>query len=181
MKRRGKDAASYVAAVFAFAVAIAAFGSTLAVVEPVLRPLPYVDPDGLVRVAEQTDDLNSRTGGMITLATLELLPTLLRDLDQTASFFPAGFVLEIENDYHDVNGLRASRAFLDLLGVVPSRGRWFEESDLEDRSVVISHALWGRLYNFDPLFLGGSLTIEGQPSIVVGVPAAGLFLSGTPY
>src|SRR5712671_6272157 len=63
--------------------------------------------------------------------------------------------------------------YFDLLGVSPQPGRGFlpEEDAGPGASpvVVISHALWQRLYNGDPGVTAKSIEINGRPYRIVGV------------
>src|SRR5208282_5455528 len=60
---------------------------------------------------------------------------------------------------------------LDVLGVQPALGRGFStEEDVSPRPVVVlSHALWSRLFGNDPQILGRAIQLDQQEYTVVGV------------
>jgi putative ABC transport system permease protein len=67
-----------------------------------------------------------------------------------------------------------SAGFFDLLGGHPQLGRTFTvEEDVPGSSVaVLGFALWKRLFGGDPAIVGRTLSIDGEPHVVIGVMAA---------
>jgi predicted permease len=65
--------------------------------------------------------------------------------------------------------------FFDLLGVTATVGRGFREEEGQapgrDPVIVISHALWTRVFAADPAVIGRSMTVNGTAFTVVGVAA----------
>ena len=70
------------------------------------------------------------------------------------------------------------------LGAVPEVGRLFVDEDAEladpgdttvPRSVLISHRLWRQAFGGDPSVVGGTISLNAWPAIVVGVMPAGFF------
>jgi predicted permease len=96
-----------------------------------------------------------------------------------------------------VSALRVEPNFFDLLGVQPSLGRGFlqsEGSDGHDNVVVLSWSAWQRYFHGDPGAIGQTLRDGGTPVTVVGVmprgftfpqvselPGAASSSSGEPY
>ena len=77
-------------------------------------------------------------------------------------------------------GARVSANLFSLLGAQPERGRGFlpeEDQPGRDRVVVISHELWMRRLGGDPGILNRTLSLNGQPHLVVGIMPAGIPLS----
>lgn len=69
-------------------------------------------------------------------------------------------------------GARTTANLIDLLGVRPQLGRWFDPA--EDRPgaalfIVISHGLWQEEFGGDPLVLGRTLTVNGEIGTILGV------------
>ena len=61
---------------------------------------------------------------------------------------------------------------LQVLGVNPAIGRTFtpeEELPGNGRVMLLTHDLWGRLFNGSPAALGQSITLNGEPHTVIGV------------
>jgi predicted permease len=71
----------------------------------------------------------------------------------------------------------ATATYLDVLGLRPSLGRWFDASE-EQRGApvvaVIGHQTWTRLFRADPSIVGRVIRMEGSPATIVGVAPADL-------
>ena len=63
--------------------------------------------------------------------------------------------------------------FFDLLGVAPAVGRGFRVDEAQapgrDPVIVISYALWTRVFAADPAVIGRSMTVNGTVFTVIGV------------
>jgi predicted permease len=73
--------------------------------------------------------------------------------------------------------MRVSSGFFHVLGSSPQLGREFterEETKGNEREVILSHSLWQRRFGGDPKVIGQTVTLSGQPFIIVGVMPAGL-------
>src|SRR5262249_51883293 len=128
----------------------------------VLQPLPYYDPDRLVRLTEyypkgayallndesQTMDVAACAAGLeLNLAQPGSAPVRLTGALVSASFFP-------------------------MLGVKAELGRAFHEGEDapgSNRVVILSHSLWQNLFGGAPDIIGRRITIEGSSREVIGV------------
>jgi predicted permease len=135
-----------------------------------LRPLPFPDPDALVRLCE-----GPRKGGGWGCMN-ELSPANYRDLKgMSASFEEMGAFTG--NSVNLVGGGEPRRLeitpvtneVLPLLGVGPMLGRVFEGSNDDMSAVVISHGLWQSQFAGDPEVLGRKVNLNGVPYTIVGV------------
>ncbi|HEX5707632.1 MAG TPA: ABC transporter permease, partial [Pyrinomonadaceae bacterium] len=143
----------------------------------VLRPLPYRDSERVVAV---WISLN-RAG----LEELELSAPEFTDLrerstvfEQAAAYEVQGFNLTGATEPERIRGASVSASLFPLLGVQPLAGRMLtEEEDRPgaDQVVVLSHALWRRLFNSDPSIVGKSVTLDGRSMTVVGVMPQGFY------
>ncbi len=78
-----------------------------------------------------------------------------------------------------VEGIRASSSFFSLLNIQPVQGRALlpdEDEPGKPPTAVISHRLWQRRFGADPNFVGKTISLNGQPTTVVGVLPASLSL-----
>jgi predicted permease len=144
-----------------------------------LRPLPYQDPDRLVRL--------SSTLEAEQLVRVGFSHTRFLEVEQRQQVFSAlgratfnGFTWTGRGDPEQLIGLHASAAMLPTLGLQPALGRNF--SSEEDRPggepvVLLADALWRQRFNGDPAILGQAMTLDGRPYTVIGVlpPAATAF------
>ena len=145
-----------IAAILVMALGIGATTAVFSVTDRVLlRPLPFADPDTLVRVWEKVPGYPQ----------LEPSPLNYRDWTERARSFEQ---LEAYMDL-PMNMLRAepmrvagaalTGSLLPMLGVQPSLGRLFttEESTLGGpNAAIISHRLWMHAF-------GGNRAVVGQP------------------
>ena len=132
-----------------------------------LRPLPFPDPDRLVRVAMQAPYLQISEGEFVDMR---------RDTKALASVAAyAGSSVSITGrdvDPERIQIARVSERFFEVLGVRTARGRLFttdEERPSGGPVAVLSHALWQRRYGGDRAIVGHTISINGQELTVVGI------------
>jgi putative ABC transport system permease protein len=160
------------AAVLVLTLGLGAVTSMFAVVDAlVLRPLPYPDPDRLVRI-EALDP----QGGFWPLSQPDLLDFRERSRTLTIAGWQARTLsFEATDGPRQIESAAVSAAFFDLLGRGALTGRLFsaaEDAPGGPRVVVVSRAFWTRQLQQDPTIVGRPLVFEGQPYTVVGVLAA---------
>jgi len=146
----------------------------------VIRPLPYPEPDRLIRWWE----LNPEGVGYLISQ-----PNFIEFRDQSAQYLEMAAWMSIDfsadtgGEPFQISVAASTASALDLLGAEPLLGRTFTEE--EDRPgadasvVVISHAVWQRGFAGDPDVVGRNLSIDGRPFTVIGVlPADFRFPTG---
>ncbi|MBI2510700.1 MAG: ABC transporter permease [Opitutae bacterium] len=167
-------------AVLALALGIGANVALFSVIDSVfLRPLPFREPDRIVRLSSTNEQQNFARIGFS-------YPRYLAVQDGQQVFsdlaFAAinGFTLTGRGDPQQVLGMHITANFLTTLGVRPLLGRNFNAD--EDRPggesvVMLSHAFWQKQFNADPSVLGQAITLDGRPHTIVGVlpPAMSAF------
>ena len=161
-----------VVAVLGLALGIGANVALFSVVNSIfLRPLPYHEPDRLVRLSS-TNPANNLT--RVGFSYPRYLDVLQRQQVFSAVAFSAGnaFTLTGRGDPEQLIGLHASAALLPTLGLEPVRGRNFsadEDRPGGERVAMISYTLWHRRFNADPSIVGQALTLDGAPYTIIGV------------
>jgi putative ABC transport system permease protein len=157
-------------AVVALALGIGANTAIFSVVNGVLlRPLPFEDPDKLVRLSEWSEQV---PGMSISY------PNFLDWREQNKVF--AGIAATQFDSYNltgagepeRLQGRNVSWNFFEVLGVRPSKGRAFapeEDHAGATRVCVISYGLWQRRFGGDEKILGKPLTLNDKSYTVVGV------------
>ncbi|HVQ16302.1 MAG TPA: ABC transporter permease, partial [Vicinamibacterales bacterium] len=136
-----------------------------------LRPLPYHEPDRLVRLAS-TDHANNLT--RIGFSYSRFLEVQQRQEVFSDLALSAGnaFTLIGRGVPEQVIGLQASATLLPTLGLQPIIGRNFspdEDRRGGPRVVLISRQMWRQRFNGDVSVLGQALTLDGAPYTITGV------------
>jgi putative ABC transport system permease protein len=161
------------AAVATLALGIGGATAVFSIAEAVfLRPLPFRDPDRLVRIWELT-----REGRRFSVSEPNYLDFRdnARTLERLAAYDDSrsGAVLGGGDEPRRVAAVLASHTLADVLGVAPRLGRWFDASEdrrsLAQPPVVLSHGIWQRHFGGDPEVLGRLTTIDDTPYMVAGV------------
>jgi predicted permease len=167
-------------AVIALALGIGANTAIFSVVNGVLlQPLPYRDPDHLMRLSETSPDF-----GTMSVAC----PNFVDWRDQNRSF--TGLASFRWEDYDVTGGERpehlsgkmVSADFFRVLGIRPVLGRDFDpQADRLGASpvVLIGGGLWSRRFGSNPAVLGNRLVLNGRSFTIAGVVPAGFQLEGT--
>jgi len=139
-----------------------------------LRPLPFPEPERLVRIYEDQTFRGYRE--------LEVSPGNFRDYKALSRSFesmgatmsgPAGSMNLVDRGEPrriDVTAMTAD--VLPLLGARPALGRTFTAADDlggAPGTVILSHALWTRQFGADPGVLGRSVRLDDAPYTVIGV------------
>jgi len=136
-----------------------------------LRPLPFREPDRLIRIA-LTHDWGE---GFYTLSPADFATVreLTQTLDGVSALYVRGNVQVSGGDEPiRITGGRATADFFSTLGVSPILGRTFlpgEDQPGRERVVVVSHRFWRGYLKSNPEILGRALAIDGIPHTVVGV------------
>jgi len=166
-------------AVFAIGLLALGMGATTAmfsVVDAVfLKPLPFPEPERMVRVWETLP--NSARNSTTTLTFLDWKSQ--DDIFQALSVeSPTRAAVTTEGSQMRVPGKLVSADYFDVFGVKPRLGRAFAPG--EDQAgaapvVVVSHAFWQTRLGGDPNVIGSDLLLDGRPHRIVGVLPAGTF------
>src|SRR5262245_50098010 len=141
-----------------------------------LRPLPFINPDALVRACEGPRTVSG--WGCMN----ELSPANYRDFKAMSSSFEA--MGAFTGSAVNLVGIGEPRRLattlvtadvLPLLGVAPALGRGFEAREDDRRAAVISHGLWQSQFGADPAVLGRTVHLDGVPHTIIGVMPRGFY------
>ncbi len=160
-------------AIGTLALGIGANAAMFSVVRAVLlAPLPYADPDRLVRVVGFTTDLGEK-GNLSPGDFLDFA----RDTRTFAQMGAHGYVGSAtisgrEGDAERVGMVRVTHGFFSTLGVQPALGRLISAED--DRPgapkvALISDGYWRRRFAGAAGVVGAELRVNAEPHTVVGV------------
>jgi len=167
-----KNPAFTAVAILTLAVGIGANSAIFSVVNSVLlRPLPYRQPDQLVRVYSEFPTMQLRK---FWLSPPELLDIQreAKSWEAIGAWAPGGRNVGTASEPLRVTSAVITRSLLDVLGVQPERGRNFTED--EDRNggpkvAIISHGLWQKGFGGASDIIGKQIQVNATTTTVVGV------------
>jgi predicted permease len=169
-------------AILTLAVSIGANAAIWSAVKGILvAPLPYADPDRLVRLFEEAPTMPHFP---FAPADFRDYRAELRTFDGLAAYLRADLQMGDVQPAEQLRGMRVSAGLFTLLGRPPALGRDIEEKDeLEGASdvVLLSHALWMRRFQGDPAAVGRTVWLSGRPFRIVGVLPPGFQHVGGTY
>jgi len=145
-----------------------------------LKPLPYPDADGLVRVF--VHETGEARGSTLSVADLEALaPASGFRHFGVYSTIGVSFALESAGGAEPATGTAATAGVFGALGITPVLGRTFLAEDDRPgarRVVLLGDELWSRRFGRSPDAVGRTLGIDGSPHTVVGVMPPGFRIPG---
>jgi len=158
--------------ILTLALGIGANTSIFSIVNGVLlRPLPFRDPDQLVRIYFDAPGVG--------LHNIQFAEPELEDLQKRAGIFegvsvafPSSTNLTGAKNPERLEYLGTNTNYFSMLGVKPEIGRLLGEQDWSPGfayQVVISDSLWRRSYGGDPGVLGRSVRLDNDAYTIVGV------------
>jgi predicted permease len=167
-----KKPAFTAAAVLTVALGVGANTAMFSIVSAVLlRPLPFPEPDRLVRIAFNEPGLGLRDVpfSVPELEDLRNRAGVFKDVSTIASasenLTGAGHPERLEFMVTHPN-------YFSMLGATPQIGRLFGPQDFAlgfAPVAVISDGLWRRSYGADPNVIGRSVRLDNDPYTIVGV------------
>ena len=163
-----------IAAVLVTALGVGANTATFSVADFVLlRPLPFKDPNAIVRLCEGPRD-GSGWGCMNELspANFRSAATETRSFEGWGAFAGASVNMVGSGEPVRIGGYRVTPEVFSVLGVPPMMGRTFDSMQggaADASSLVLSWALWQTQFGGDPQVLGKTLRLDGTPYTVIGV------------
>ena len=175
LRRLVRDWRFTTAAVLILGIAIGANAAIFSVVNAVLfRKEAFADADRLVNIYQ-----NDPAGKPMIVTSY----AAYMDIAEYTDVFASTMASTIPNPvrYLQDGAVRnavaefATVSYLDVLGLRPSRGRWFDAT--EERAgapivAVLGHQAWTRLFHSDPSVLGRVIRMEGVAVTIIGVGPA---------
>src|SRR5262245_38647055 len=166
------------AALLALALGIGATTAVFSVLYGVLlRPLPYPEPDRLVRIYEEHPGAPKPPGEPETSnTTLNAWTPHLRTLEDIAPYYALEYTVAFPDGPVRLHGGQVAPSLFPLLRATPQLGRFFHAGEDAPRAnlyVVLSDRLWRERLGAAPDAVGRTLTIEGKPHVIVGVAQPG--------
>jgi len=170
-----RDPGFAVVAIGLLALGIGANSAMFSIVDAVLlKPLPFPEPERMVRVWETPPGLRNGTTTLTFLdwkRQTDIFEALSVESPTKAAVATSGYPARVA-------GKQVSADYFQVFGVKPQIGRAFargEDQPGADRVVVLSHAFWQTQFGSDPGVLNRDLVLDGEPHRIIGVLPAGSF------
>jgi predicted permease len=159
-------------AILTLALGIGANTAIFSVVDAMLlRPLPYPQPERLVRIWESSVKFDSPRNVVNPRNFLDWRDHA-QSFEAMAAITDSLTNISLNGQPFAVQSLWVSPEFFSILRVPPLLGRAFVSGDGvpgRDRVVVLSHAFWQRHFGADPGVIGQKMEVDGQSCTIVGV------------
>ena len=168
--------------VITVALGIGANATIFGVINAVLlEPLPYKDPDRLVRLWQSNPGQN-QTEGLVSAPNYLDWKNQQSTFEQLAALELATFNLTGSGEPQRIAAARVTANLIPTLGVAPALGRSFspeEDKNGTGRVVLLSDNLWRRQFGSDPTIVNKTIQLNGESYTVIGVMPAGFQFIGT--
>lgn len=159
-----------VVAILTLALGIGATSAIFSVVNGVLlRPLPYPQSEGLVRVHEVVPQYGRFAVSPAAFFDWRAQNTVF---ERMAAYSNTSGTFAWSDGPERVVGAAVSWDLFELLRVPPALGSGFtaaQDQDGANNVIVLSHGLWQRRFGSDPSVVGRGITVNGRALTIVGV------------
>jgi predicted permease len=146
-----------------------------------LKPLPYLEPDRLVNLQEQTD-WSTQLGNLwpFTYPNFIDCGREIHSLDM-AAWLDGGGTVSTPQKAEYVDGYQISSNVFSVLGIKLFKGVAFRP-DVDrpgaEPVAIISYNLWQGLFAGNPSVIGMPLVFDGKPHTIIGITPPGFRLGG---
>ena len=179
-----KDRSFSITTIATLALCLAANVAIFAVVNGVLlKPLPFDEPERLVRMFNKYPGAGVDTGGSNGVPDYFDRQRDMTVLEETAVFREAGVTLSGSSlsQAERIQAALVTPSFFRVLRTQPYRGQLFTEEQGElgkEKVVILTNGLWQRIFAGRDDAIGQDVRLGGEPYKVVGVlPAGFVFLN----
>ena len=170
-----KQPAITLVAVATLALGIGANTAIFSLVNSILlRPLPFRDPDRIVRLVQASPKLGLARWG-VSQADFAAYRDQNRSFESVALYNNDAINLTGDGEPERLQMTSVTADFFKVFGVSPLLGRTFvegEDAPGKNLVCVISHAFWQRRFGGDPNITGRKLNLNNVPTQIVGVMPA---------
>ena len=141
------------------------------VVDSIVRPLPFADPESLVAVHEAHPGSGVDFGD-VSYQNLRDFRAEARSFSEIGAYTGRSLTFADGNEPERMTGETVTWNLFPMLGIHPVLGRQFTAEDDKPGAagtVLLSHGLWQRRYASDRAVIGRVVTLNGAPTTIVGV------------
>jgi len=176
-----RDKAMALTVMLTLAVCIGANTTIFSVIDAVLlEPLPFQQPDRLVRVFNSYPNAGAERGS-------NSAPDFFFRRERVDAFQEVGVyqywghTIGEAGSTERVRSMRVSPSLFPLLRVRPLLGRLFTEEEMDpgnEQKIILSHGFWQERYGGNPNAVGQDLRVNGRPYTIVGILPEGFHFLG---
>lgn len=135
----------------------------------VLRPLPFHEPERLVRLWETNPAVDAELHGPSPWNLVDWERESSR-FESMASWYLTSGTVRTPEWTEELRSAQVTSDFFRTLGVEPLLGRDFQPEETDRYGpLMLSHRAWQRLFGGDPSVVGQSLVVSGARYEIVGV------------
>jgi predicted permease len=171
-----RDSGFTIVAVLILALGIGANIAVFSVVNTILlRPLPFRDPQQLVRIVEK-DPKAGESSKTYTADATQDFQQQSRSFQSISGYFaftgPDNLKLVGNGQPTPVTGILVAEGFFQTLGVEPSLGRLFRPEEFVQHSqpvALLSYPFWKRRLGGDRSIVGKTINLSNASVVVIGV------------
>ena len=159
-----------VVAILTVAIGIGANTSIMSAVRGiVLRPLPFDEPENLMRLYSRHPQLGATAMSVADFGDIRAQATSFIGM---AAWYGTTASLSGNGQPERLDIARVSDTWFNLLGIRPLRGRTFvsgEDAAGAPPLAVLSEGFWRRRFASDPGIVGRTIRLDGEPVEVIGI------------
>jgi putative ABC transport system permease protein len=161
------------------ALGIGANAAIFSVVEAVLlRPLAFREPQRIVALWQNNrkDKIDREDATPANFVDWRAQNTVFEEM---AAINPWSMDFTGGSEPETIRSANVTRGFFEILGVQAARGRTFLPEEYEagkNRVVVLTHGLWQRKFGGHPGVIGQVISLDNEPTTIVGVLPEDFFL-----
>jgi len=140
-----------------------------------LRPLPFPDPQQLVRIVEKNPEAGESSKTYTADATQDFQQQN-RSFQSVSGYFaftaPDNIKLVGNGQPLPVTGILVAEGFFQALGVAPSLGRLFRPEEFVkngQRVALLSYPFWKGQFGGDPSIVGRTINLDNASVTVIGI------------
>ncbi len=171
-----KDRGFTIIAILILGLGIGANVAVFSVVNTILlRPLPFHEPERLVRIVEK-DAGSNESGKTYTADATQDFQQQNRSFQSVSGYFaftsPDNYKMVGNGQPLPVTGILVAENFFQTLGVDPLMGRLFRSEEFVKHAqpvTLLSYAFWKRQLGGNPGIVGQAINLNGTPVTVVGI------------
>jgi predicted permease len=165
-------------AVVTLALGIGANTAIFSVLDAVLlRPLPYSEPQQLVKLWSRFTGIGlPNDQNDVSAPEFKEFQQLNQSFSDIAAINGGTFNIGVKGSPERVVGATVSPSLFHILGLQASLGRTFlpeEGQPGHDHEVLLGYGLWKRAFGARPDVIGSTIRVDAVPKTVVGVMPAG--------